>query len=120
MSDTPRTRIDLGWLWDVLESRRAEGDAENSYTARLIAAGQDRVAQKVGEEATETIIAGLGLRVGGEPGELVGEAADLVYHLLVFLMVCGVTPADVLAELERRHRDVPPEVSPSHAGEEPS
>lgn len=98
------TRLDLGWLWDVLESRRA-ADPESSYTARLLAEGPDRIGRKIGEEAAETIIAGMRLRhAGASSSELVEEAADLVYHLLVFLLALGVEPADVLAELERRHR----------------
>jgi phosphoribosyl-ATP pyrophosphohydrolase len=98
------TRLDLGWLWDVLESRR-DADPETSYTARLLEAGPDRIARKVGEEAAETIIAGMRLRHAGAPAhELVGETADLVYHLMVFLLSLGVAPGDVLVELERRHR----------------
>ena len=108
-------RLDLQWLWRVLENRRSAADPESSYTARLLAAGPDRVAQKVGEEATETIIAGLGLAQGGDREALVGEAADLLYHLLVFLQVCGVAPAEVAAELERRHRES--SVTPSGTAE---
>jgi phosphoribosyl-ATP pyrophosphohydrolase len=98
------TRFDLGWLCDVLESRRGAAPSA-SYTARLLDAGPDRIGRKIGEEAAETIIAGMRLRhAGAPPGELVGEAADLVYHLLVFLLALGVEPGDVAAELERRHR----------------
>jgi len=95
---------DLGWLWRVL-AKRQSADPEESYTARLLAAGPDRVAQKVGEEAVETVIAAL--RVGEDSGrqELVGEAADLVYHLLVLLLASGVSLEDVTAELEKRHRE---------------
>jgi len=98
------TRLDLGWLWDVLESRRGAAP-ETSYTARLLRDGPDRIGRKIGEEAAETIIAGMRVRhAGADRSELVGEAADLVYHLLVFLLALEVEPARVLAELERRHR----------------
>jgi phosphoribosyl-ATP pyrophosphohydrolase len=96
--------FDLGWLCQVLESRRA-ADPTSSYTARLLAAGPDRIGRKIGEEAAETIIAGMRLaHAGAPPAELIGEAADLTYHLLVFLLALGVDPAEVMAELERRHR----------------
>ena len=98
------SHLDLGWLWDVLESRR-DADPEGSYTARLLEAGPDRIGRKIGEESAETIIAGMRLRHAGAPAsELVGETADLLYHVLVFLLALGVDPADVMAELERRHR----------------
>jgi phosphoribosyl-ATP pyrophosphohydrolase len=96
--------FDLGWLCAVLESRRG-ADPASSYTARLLEAGPDRIGRKIGEEAAETLIAGMRLRHAGAPAsELVGEAADLVYHLMVFLLALGVEPAEVAAELERRHR----------------
>ena len=98
------TRLDLGWLWDVLESRR-DADPEQSYTARLLGDGPDRIARKIGEEAAETIIAGMRVRhAGAPPAELVAETSDLLYHLLVFLLALGVEPAAIVAELERRHR----------------
>jgi phosphoribosyl-ATP pyrophosphohydrolase len=98
------SHLDLGWLWDVLASRR-DADPEASYTARLLEAGPDRIGRKIGEEAAETIIAGMRLRHAGAPAnELVEETADLLYHLMVFLLALGVDPADVEAELERRHR----------------
>jgi len=91
-------RLELGWLWQVLESRRA-ASPEESYTARLLAAGAARAAQKVGEEAVETVIASL----AGDAGELVAEASDLVYHLLVLLLARGVEPDRLAAELVKRH-----------------
>lgn len=91
-------RLELGWLWQVLESRR-QASPDASYTARLLAAGTPRIAQKVGEEATETVIASL----AGDDGELVAEASDLVYHLLVLLLARGVEPQQLAAELEKRH-----------------
>jgi phosphoribosyl-AMP cyclohydrolase / phosphoribosyl-ATP pyrophosphohydrolase len=97
-------RLELGWLWDVLEARREEG-GEESYTARLLAAGVDRIGRKVGEEATETVIAALRAVEGPDEARqaLTGEAADLLYHLLVLLMAAGSTPEDVAAALRRRH-----------------
>ncbi len=93
-------QLEVGWLWRVLESRR-HAAPEESYTARLLAKGLPRVAQKVGEEATETVIASLA--AGEETDELVGEASDLVYHLLVLLLARGVEPARLAEELRRRH-----------------
>ena len=104
--ETPRDRVplDLGWLRDVLAARRG-ADPATSYTARLLADGPDRIGRKIGEEAAETIIAGMRLHHAGAPrAELVGEAADLLYHLMVFLLALGVEPAEVIAELQRRHR----------------
>ena len=94
-------QLELGWLWRVLEGRR-DADAAESYTARLLAAGLPRVAQKVGEEAVETVIAGVAAGTGGG-GSLVEEGADLLYHLLVLLLAAGVEPARLAAELQRRH-----------------
>jgi phosphoribosyl-ATP pyrophosphohydrolase/phosphoribosyl-AMP cyclohydrolase len=98
-------RLELGWLWQVLEERHT-ADPADSYTARLVAGGLDRIARKVGEEATEVVIAAL--RPGGPAGgsgtlPLAAEAADLLYHLLVLMLVAGVPPEEVAAELRRRH-----------------
>jgi phosphoribosyl-ATP pyrophosphohydrolase len=96
--------LDLGWLQGVLESRRG-ADPSSSYTARLLADGPDRIGRKIGEEAAETIIAGMRLHhAGANRSEVVGESADLVYHLMVFLLALGVDPSEVIAELHRRHR----------------
>jgi phosphoribosyl-ATP pyrophosphohydrolase/phosphoribosyl-AMP cyclohydrolase len=101
-------RLELGWLAKVLESRR-DADPETSYTARLLARGIERIAQKVGEEGVETAIAAVSAATRGE-GEgrerrtaLVGEAADLVYHLLVLLQASGIDPEEISRELQRRH-----------------
>lgn len=96
------TSTDLGWLWDVLETRRG-ADADESYTARLLAAGPERIGRKVGEEATEAVIAALRASYGEDRRELVGEAADVIYHLLVLLLSTGVTLDQVVDELRRRH-----------------
>ena len=101
-------RLELGWLAAVLESRR-DADPETSYTARLLARGIERIAQKVGEEGVETAIAAVSAAAHGE-GEgrerrtaLVGEAADLVYHLLVLLQASGIDPEEISRELQQRH-----------------
>jgi phosphoribosyl-ATP pyrophosphohydrolase len=77
---------------------RRNADPASSYVAKLNAKGLGKIAQKLGEEATETIIAALS--EGRE--ELVGESADLLFHLLVLLGSKGIPLADVLAELDRR------------------
>lgn len=87
----------LDRLWQTIAGRRG-ADPETSYTARLFAAGRARIAQKLGEEAVEAVIAGL----GGQPAALVGESADLLYHLMVLWADAGVEPAEVAAELARR------------------
>ena len=87
----------LDRLWQVIESRRGS-DPETSYTARLFARGKAKIAQKFGEEAIEAVIEG----VKGDRAALVGESADLLYHLLVMWAATGVNPADVAAELARR------------------
>jgi phosphoribosyl-ATP pyrophosphohydrolase len=87
----------LDRLWQVIQSRR-DGDPQNSYTARLFARGRTKIAQKLGEEAVEAVIEG----VNGDPSALVGESADLLYHLLVLWAAVGVSPAEVAAELTRR------------------
>lgn len=87
----------LGRLADVIESRRG-GDPDQSYVARLFHKGQDAMLKKVGEEATEVVMAAK----DGEPAKLVGEVADLWFHTLIVLAAHGLRPADVLAELQRR------------------
>lgn len=87
----------LDRLWRVIQSRRG-ADAETSYTARLFARGRTKIAQKLGEEAVEAVIEG----VRGDCTKLVGESADLLYHLFVLWAETGVSPSDVAAELTRR------------------
>ncbi len=79
-------------------AQRAGASPDASYVAKLNAKGLPKIAQKVGEEATETVIAA----VSGSDEELVGESADLMFHLLVLLQAKGVAFADVLGELDRR------------------
>ena len=87
----------LDQMWRVIQSRRA-GDPQTSYTARLFSRGRAKIAQKLGEEAVEAVIEG----VGNNSEALIGESADLLYHLLVLWAAAGVSPADVAAELTRR------------------
>lgn len=77
---------------------RARADPSISYTARLLEGGVPSVARKLGEEAVETIVAAL----TGDRASLVGEVADLLYHLAVLLRAVDVAVADVAAELARR------------------
>lgn len=86
---------------EELEARiaiRAAASPEESYTAKLIARGMNKAAQKLGEEATEAAIAA----VTGDRAELVKESADLLYHLLVVLKAAGIPLAEVMAELNNR------------------
>lgn len=84
-------------LAEVIE-RRKQADPQGSYVASLYEKGLDAILKKVGEEATETILAAK----GGDPGRVVSETADLWFHTLVMLAARGLGPADVLAELDRR------------------
>ena len=95
-------------LAQTIESRTPArgGDPAQSYVARLLQKGPDAFLKKIGEEATETVMAAKDIDCGGPTAELkarlVGEVADLWFHTLVALVHYGLTPADVLAELERR------------------
>jgi len=89
----------LDRLYKVIESRRG-ADPAVSNTARLLAKGTEKIAQKVGEEAVETVVAAT-----AEDGpRLAAETADLLYHLLVLLQMRGVPLEQVWSELERRER----------------
>jgi phosphoribosyl-ATP pyrophosphohydrolase len=90
-------RNTLQRLETVIAERRG-ASAESSYVASLFAKGREKIAQKVGEEATETVIAAL----SGDPAKLTAEAADLLFHLMVLLADGGVGIDEVLAELDRR------------------
>ena len=84
-------------LTAAIESRRG-GDPEKSYVARLLAADEDAVLKKIGEEATETVLAAK----SGDRLHLVRETADLWFHCMIVLARHGLGPSDVLAELKRR------------------
>jgi phosphoribosyl-ATP pyrophosphohydrolase len=87
----------LARLAAVVEARRA-ADPDQSYVARLTAKGVDAILKKVGEEATEVVMAGK----DGDRARLTAEVADLWFHCLIALAQFGLKPADVLAELRRR------------------
>jgi phosphoribosyl-ATP pyrophosphohydrolase len=87
----------LARLAAVIESRRG-GDPDKSYVARLFHKGPDAILKKIGEEATEVVMAAK----DGARDKIVGETADLWFHSMIALAQFGLTPADVLAELERR------------------
>jgi len=84
-------------LWRTIDERRG-ADPATSYTAKLFARGNAKIAQKLGEEAIEAVIEG----VRGDKPALVGESADLLYHLFVLWAAAGVSPDDVAGELSRR------------------
>ncbi len=84
-------------LFAVIESRRG-GDPKTSYVAKLFSKGRRKIAQKVGEEAVETVIAA----IDKDRGEVVKESADLLFLLMVLWAELDLKPADVFAELARR------------------
>ena len=94
----------LANLTAVIESRLPArgGDPEASYVARLLHKGPDAFLKKIGEEATEVVMAAKDADHGGDKSKLVGEVADLWFHCMIALAHYGLTPADVLAELQRR------------------
>ena len=95
-------------LAQIIESRKPArgGDPDSSYVARLLHRGPDAFLKKIGEEATETVMAAKDIDHGGTTpelkGRLVGEVADLWFHSLIALAYYDLSPADVMAELERR------------------
>ena len=88
----------LADLAETVAARAAEADPDRSYTARLLARGIDTVCKKVGEEATEVVLAAKGV----ERDQVIYESADLLYHLTVLWQASGVRPEEVAAELARR------------------
>ena len=102
------TNDSLQRLAQIIESRKAAngGDPDTSYVSRLLHRGPDAFLKKIGEEATETVMAAKDIDHGGPTaelkGKLVGEVADLWFHSLIALAHYGLSPADVIAELERR------------------
>ncbi|MGY6662046.1 MAG: bifunctional phosphoribosyl-AMP cyclohydrolase/phosphoribosyl-ATP diphosphatase HisIE [Glycocaulis sp.] len=88
----------IGELSAIVD-RRADSSPEESYTARLLAKGINKIAQKVGEEGVETALAG----VSEDNSALTAEAADLIFHLIVLLKARGLSLIDVAEELKRRH-----------------
>ncbi len=88
-------------LADVIEQRKT-ATPDSSYVASLHAKGLNKILEKVGEEAVETILAAKDASQGGSRQDLVGETADLWFHSLVMLSHLGLGPEDILAELEKR------------------
>jgi len=88
----------------VIESRLPArgGNPEASYVARLLHKGPDAFLKKIGEEATEVVMAAKDADHGGDKGKIVYEMADLWFHSMIALAHYGLTPADVVAELDRR------------------
>ena len=87
----------LDTLFQVIQDRKTN-PSENSYTSSLMQKGIDKILKKIGEEATEVVIAAK----GGKREEIVYESADLIFHLLVLLAQCDIPLEDVHAELRRR------------------
>ena len=94
----------LAALADVIESRLPKngGDADASYVARLLHRGPDAFLKKIGEEATEVVMAAKDADHGADPTKVVAEVADLWFHCMIALAHYGLRPADVIAELQRR------------------
>ena len=90
--------MSMQWLFDLIEDRK-QNPSEKSYTASLFREGLPRIAQKVGEEGIEVVVAAL----AQEDQRLIEEVADLAYHTLVLLSARGIHPSQILAELEKRH-----------------
>lgn len=89
---------------DIIESRKLAngGDPATSYVSRLFAKGDDAILKKIGEEATETVMAAKDARAGGDASKVLYECADLWFHTLVLLAQFDLTPQQVLDELARR------------------
>jgi phosphoribosyl-ATP pyrophosphohydrolase len=88
----------LDRLFTTIAARKEAGDAEQSYTAKLLSQGVEKCAKKFGEEAVETALAA----VSGNKAHLASESADALYHLLVLWAAAGITPDDVYAALRAR------------------
>ena len=103
-SNPAKTSDTLMRLADVIEARKPAngGDPEKSYVARLLQKGPDAFLKKIGEEATETVMAAKDIDNGGDRAKLTNEVADLWFHSMIALAHYGLTPADVVDELARR------------------
>jgi len=97
------TRPDISFIAELetIVQQRLQSGGDESYTARLVAAGTRRVAQKVGEEGVELALAA----AGGNQQEIIDEAADLVYHLVVLLAERGLSLEDIATRLAARHTE---------------
>ena len=103
-SNLANTSDTLMRLADLIETRKPAngGDPEKSYVARLLQKGPDAFLKKIGEEATETVMAAKDIDNGGDRAKLTNEVADLWFHSMIALAHYGLTPADVVDELARR------------------
>ena len=103
MSDVKNTDV-LKRLAEIIESRKIAngGDPEKSYVARLFAKGDDAILKKIGEEATETVMAAKDARASADKSKVLYECADLWFHSMIMLAQFGLTPQQVLDELARR------------------
>jgi phosphoribosyl-ATP pyrophosphohydrolase len=106
LNETPSTSSQdaLARLAAVIESRKPAngGDPDKSYVARLLHKGPDAFLKKIGEEATEVVMAAKDADHGGDAGKILYEVADLWFHSMIALAHYGLKPAQVVAELERR------------------
>ena len=91
--------MSIQWLFEVIEGRK-NNPSEKSYTTSLFNDGLPKIAQKVGEEGTEVVVAAL----AQDDQRLIEEVADLTYHTLVLLSARGLSPNQVISELEKRHK----------------
>ncbi|MES2127787.1 MAG: phosphoribosyl-ATP diphosphatase [Pseudomonadota bacterium] len=96
--------VTLNRLAAIIESRKLEngGDPATSYVSRLFSKGDDAILKKIGEEATETVMAAKDARMDGDTSKVLYECADLWFHSMVLLAQFGLTPQQVLDELARR------------------
>ena len=96
--------VTLSRLAAVIESRKLEngGDLATSYVSRLFAKGDDAILKKIGEEATELVMASKDARVDGDTSKVIYECADLWFHSMLMLARFGLSPQQVLDELARR------------------
>ena len=99
-----RSNDSLQRLAQIIETRKVVngGDPNTSYVARLLHKGPDAFLKKIGEEATEVVMAAKDADHGGDKGKVVNEVADLWFHCMIALAHYGLKPADVVAELSRR------------------
>jgi phosphoribosyl-ATP pyrophosphohydrolase len=104
MSSNPNSADALAALAAVIESRLPAhgGNPEASYVARLLHKGPEAFLKKIGEEATEVVMAAKDADHGGDPKKIVYEVADLWFHSMIALAHYGLSPSDVIAELQRR------------------
>lgn len=104
MTDIISSQDSLARLASVIESRKLKhgGDPDASYVARLLSKGPDAFLKKIGEEATEVVMAAKDADHGGDKSKIVGEVADLWFHCMIALAHYDLAPSDVLTELEKR------------------